>query len=92
MVFVIDLCISAHKPNTGVIVITFGSIAVIPLAVKFYQKPIMYVAVITGITVNTHILNSCSIQKHLAASIVNITVAVVLGKSSVCSIFIVRCA
>ena len=90
MILIIDLSISAHEPDAGVIVITFGSIAVIPLAVKFYQKPVVNVAVISGITVDSHALDSCSIKEHLAACIVNVAVTVVLCESSVCSILKIR--
>ena len=67
MVSVIDLCISAHKPDAGMIAVTLCSITVIPLAIKLYKKPEMDLTVEPRITVNTHVLNTCEIQEYLAA-------------------------
>lgn len=89
MVSVIDLCISAHEPDAGMIAVTFCSIAVIPFAVKLYEKPEMDLTVELRITVNTHVFNSCDVQKHLAAGIVNIAVTALLRKASVCCMFVI---
>lgn len=89
MISVVDLGIGAHEPDAGVIAVSFCSIAVIPLAVKLYQKPEVDLAVKLRVTVNTHVLDSCDVQKHFAAGIVNIAVTAVLRKSSVCRMFII---
>ena len=68
MVSVVDLGIRAHEPDTRMIVVTFCSITVIPLAVKLYQKPEVDLAVKLRITVNTHVLDPRDVQKHLAAA------------------------
>ena len=62
MITVIDLFISAHKPNTRVIAVTFSSVAVIPLSIKLYEKPIVNISVIFGITVHSHILDTAFIK------------------------------
>ena len=92
MVLIVDLSIGTHEPDAGVIVISFGSIAVIPLAVKFYQKPVVNVAVISRITVDSHVLDACDIKEHLAACVVNVAVSVVSCESSVSSTLICTCS
>ena len=67
MISVVYLCIGAHEPDAGVIAVTFCSIAVIPLTIELYQEPEMNLAVKLRVTVNTHVLNACEVQKHLAA-------------------------
>ena len=89
MIFVVDLCIRAHEPDAGMIIVTFCCIAVIPLAVELYEEPVMDLAVTLRITVDSHILDSGNVQKHLAAGIVNIAVTAALCESSVCGVFIV---
>ena len=92
MISVVDLFIRAHEPYARVIVVTFCSVAVIPFTVKLYEKPEVNIAVILGITVDSHVGNTCSIKKHLAACIVNIAVTAVSGKSSVSGSFVIRCS
>ena len=92
MISVIDLIIRAHEPYARVIVVTFGSIAVIPLTIKLYEEPVVNIAVVLRITVDSHIRDTGSIKKHLAACIVNIAVTAVSGESSVCGIFVIRCS
>ena len=89
MIFVVDLCIRAHEPDAGMIIVTFCCVAVVPLAVELYEEPVMDLAVTLRITVNSHILDSGNVQKHLAAGKVNIAVTTVLSESSVCGVFIV---
>ena len=86
MISVVDLVISTHEPDARMIAVTLGGITVIPLTVKFYEQPIVDITVISRIAVYSHILDSRAIQEHLAASIVNITVTVMLRKSSVSGI------
>ena len=88
MVSVVDLLISTHEPDARMVVVTFGSIAVVPFAVELNEQPVVNVAVISRITVNSHILDSCHIKEHLAAGIVNIAVTVMSCETSVCSILI----
>ena len=88
MISVVDLGVGAHEPYSGVVLITLRSIAVVPFAVKLNQKPEMYLAVKLRITVDSHILDSCKIKKHLTAGIVNEAVAAVLCKASVGSMFV----
>ncbi len=92
MILVVDLIIRAHEPDAGVIAVSFCSVTVIPLTVEFYQKPIVDVAVISRITVNSHVGDACLIEEHLAACVINIAVTAVLCESSVCGILIVRSA
>ena len=67
MIFVVDLCIRAHEPDSGMIIVTLCCVAVVPLAVELYEEPEMNLSVELRITVNPHILNSCNVQQHLAA-------------------------
>ena len=67
MILIVDLFIRAHEPYAWVIVVTFCSIAVIPLTVKLYEKPVVNVSVVLRITFNSHVRDACSIKKHLAA-------------------------
>ena len=90
MVLIVDLIIGAHEPHTGVIAVSFGSVTVIPLTVKLYQKPIVNVSVISRVTVNSHVRDACFIKEHLAACVVNIAVTAVLCESSVCGMLIIR--
>ena len=92
MVSVIDLSIRAHKPYAGVIVISFSCVTVIPLTVKLYQKPEVNIAVISRVTVHSHVRDSRFIEEHLAACIINITVTAALSESSVCGMLIIRSA
>ena len=91
MISVVDLRISAHEPDTGMVVITFRGIAVIPFAVELDEKPVVNVAVISRITVNSHVFDACKIQEHLAACVINVAVTVMSGKSSVSSTLISTC-
>ena len=76
MVSVVDLLVSTHEPDAGMVVVTFSSIAVVPFSVELNEQPIVNIAVISRITVNSHVLDSGHIKKHLAAGIVNIAVTV----------------
>ena len=67
MILIVDLGIRTHEPYARMIVITFCSIAVIPLTVKLNEEPVVNVSVVLRITVNSHVGNTCSIEKHLAA-------------------------
>ena len=67
MILIVDLIIRAHKPYARMIVVTFCSIAVIPLTIKLYKEPIVNISVVLGITVDSHVRDACSIKKHLAA-------------------------
>lgn len=83
MISVVDLIVRAHEPDARMVVVTFGSIAVIPFAVKLNEEPVVNVAVISRITVDSHVLDSCDIKEHLAACEVNEAVSVVSCESSV---------
>ena len=74
------------------VVVTFCSIAVIPFAVKLYEEPVVNVAVISRITVYSHVLDSCDIKEHLAACVINVAVSVVFCKSSVSGTLICTCS
>ena len=91
MVPVIDLVIRAHKPDTRMIFVTFCCIAVVPLAVEFYEQPEMDLAIKLRITVNPHILDPGNIEEHFAAGKIDVTVTATLCKSPVCSMFIIAC-
>ena len=67
MISVVDLIVRAHEPDARMVVVTFGSIAVIPFAVKLNEEPVVNVAVISRITVDSHVLDACDIKEHLAA-------------------------
>ena len=87
MISVIDLIVCAHEPDARMVVVTFGSIAVIPFAVELNEEPVVNVAVISRITVYSHVLDACDIKEHLAACVVNVAVTASSGKSSVsCSL------
>ena len=62
MISVIDLIIRAHEPYARVIVVTFCSVAVIPLTVKLYEEPVVNIAVVLRITVDSHVRDDCSIE------------------------------
>ena len=67
MISVVDLLVGTHEPDARMVVVTFGSIAVIPFAVELNEEPVVNVSVISGITVNSHVLDTCHIKEHLAA-------------------------
>ena len=73
------------------VIVTFCSVTVIPLAVELYKEPEMDLAVEFRITVNPHILDPGNVQEHLAAGIINVAVAAVLREASVCGMFVVPC-
>ena len=91
MISVVDLIVSAHEPDARVVVVTFGSIAVIPFTVELYEEPVVNVAVISRITVDSHVLDTCDIEEHLAACVVNVAVTVMSCESSVCGVLICAC-
>ena len=88
MVLVIDLLVRAHEIDRSS-VLENSSIAVIPLAVKLYEIPVM-VAARYGISLDHHVGNARKIQEHLGACIVNVTVARTPGESPVASLCIRR--
>ena len=85
MVSVIYLLVRAHEIDRAA-VLKYRSVAVIPLAVKFDEIPIV-IAPCYGISLDHHVGDSCLIKEHLAACVVNIAVTASSGKSSVsCSL------
>ena len=68
------------------IVITFCSVAMIPLTVELYEEPVVNVSVILRITVDSHVGDTSSIKKHLAACIINIAVTRTSGETPVSSL------
>ena len=91
MISVVDLIVCTHEPDARMVVVTFGSIAVIPFTVELYEEPVVNVAVISRITVYSHVLDACNIKEHLAACVVNIAVTVMSCESSVCGVLICTC-
>lgn len=73
MVLVVDLLVGAHEVDSPS-VLENRCIAVIPLAVKLYEIPVM-VGTCNGISLDHHVGNSREVKEHLGASIVNIAVA-----------------
>ena len=73
MVLVIDLLVRAHEIDSSS-VLENSSVAVIPLAVKLYEIPVM-VGTCNRISLDHHVRNAREVKKHLAACIVNVAVA-----------------
>ena len=88
MISVVDLLVGTHEPDARMVVVTFGCITVVPFAVELNEQPIVNIAVISRITVDSHVLDSRHVKEHLAACVVNITVTVMSCEASVSSVLI----
>ena len=83
MVIVIYLGISTHEIHSRMIS-EYGSVTVIPSAIKVYKIPIMSV-VDDRRSLDHHVRDTSTIQKHFRARIENIAVAVTSRETSVSS-------
>lgn len=73
MILIVDLLVGAHEVDSPS-VLENSSVAVIPLAVKLNEVPVV-VGSIDRISLDHHVGNARKIQQHLAACIVNVAVA-----------------
>lgn len=73
MILIVDLLVGAHEVDSPS-VLENSSVAVIPLAVKLNEVPVV-VGSIDRISLDHHVGNARKIQEHLAACIVNVAVA-----------------
>ena len=73
MILIVNLLVGAHEVDSPS-VLENSSVAVIPLAVKLNEVPVV-VGSIDRISLDHHVGNARKIQEHLAACIVNVAVA-----------------
>ena len=73
MILIVDLLVGTHEVDSPS-VLENSSVAVIPLAVKLNEVPVV-VGSIDRISLDHHVGNARKIQEHLAACIVNVAVA-----------------
>ena len=74
MVTVTDLVVGTHEVNARV-TSEYRCIAVIPLAVQVYEIPVVSIACY-GVSSDHHIGDSCLVEKHFRAAVIDIAVAV----------------
>ena len=77
MILIVDLFIRAHEPYARVIVVTFCSIAVIPLTVELYEIPVVAVGVDRE-SLDHHVRNACAVEEHFRAGKIYVTVTAAL--------------
>ena len=80
MTVVVDLIVRAHEIDARM-VHKDSRIAVIPLAIKLYEIPVVSVQ-IYGISLDHQVGNSGTVEKHFRTGKINIAVTVASCKSS----------